>query len=126
MKSAGFGKYVVNALVAAAAGRVTGILRTELEDAKLEMQEKAKGIGIGAALVGAATGFLFFATAVLVAAGVIGLAQVWPAWLAALTVGGGLLLIAGILIAVGMAKINKNKNLKPERAINNLSKFFAR
>jgi hypothetical protein len=126
MKSTGFGKYVVNALVAAAAGRVTGILRTELEDAKLEMQETAKGIGIGAALVGAATGFLFFATAVIVAAGVIGLAQVWPAWLAALTVGGGLLLIAGILIGVGMAKINKNKNLKPERAINNLGKFFAR
>lgn len=126
MKSAGFGKYVVNALVAAAAGRVTGIIRTEIADAKIEMQAKAKGMGIGAALVGAALGFLFFATAVLLAAGVIGLAQVWPAWLAALTVGGGLLLIAGILIGVGVAKINKNKNLKPERAIANLNKFFAR
>jgi len=124
--AAGFGKYVVNALVGATAGRVTGILRAELEEAKLEVQEKAKGLGIGAALVAVATSFLFFATGVFLAAAVIGLAQVWPAWLAALVVGGALLLIAGIFIAVGVAKINKNKNLKPERAITNLSKFFAR
>lgn len=126
MNSAGFGKYVVNALMAAAAGRVSGILRAELEDAKQEVQDKAKGIGIGAALVAAATGFLFFASLVLLAAAVIGLAEVWPAWLAALTIGGGLLLIAAILIAIGAAKINKNKNLKPERAIANLNKYFAR
>lgn len=124
--ASGFGKYLVNALVGATAGRVTGILRAELEDAKLEVQAKAKGLGIGAALVAVATTFLFFATGVFLAAAVIGLAQVWPAWLAALVVGGALLLIAGIFVAIGVAKINKNKNLKPERAITNLSKFFAR
>jgi hypothetical protein len=122
----GFGKYVVNALVAATAGRVTGILRSELEDAKKEMQTKAKGLGIGVALIAAATTFLFFATAVLLTAAVLGLAEVWPAWLAALVVGGAILLIAGILIAIGAAKINKNKDLRPERAIAHLTKFFAR
>jgi|GEM_PF-1481675 len=126
MNSAGFGKYVVNALVGAAAGRVSGILRSELEDAKLEMQTKAKGLGIGAGLVAAAASFLFLATGVFLAAAVIGLAQVWPAWLAALVVAGALLLIAGIFIGAGVSKINKNKDLKPERAITNLSKFFAR
>lgn len=126
MSSAGFGKYIVNALVAATAGRVTGILRNELEDAKLEMQTKAKGLGIGAALVGVALTFMFFATGVFLTAAVIGLAQVWPAWLAALVVGGALILIAGIFVAVGAAKINKNKDLKPERAIAHLTKFFAR
>jgi VIT1/CCC1 family predicted Fe2+/Mn2+ transporter len=124
--AAGFGKYVVNALVAATAGRVTGILRSELEDAKEEMQTKAKGLGIGAALVAVATTFLFFATGVLLTAAVIGLAQVWPAWLAALVVGGALLIIAGIFIAAGASKINKNKDLRPERAIAHLTKFFAR
>jgi uncharacterized membrane-anchored protein YitT (DUF2179 family) len=122
----GFGKYVVNALVAATAGRVTGILRSELEDAKQEMQAKAKGLGIGAALVAVAMSFLFFATAVLLTAAVLGLAQVWPAWLAALVIGGALLLIAGLFIAIGAAKINKNKDLRPERAIAHLTKFFAR
>ncbi|NYI40186.1 phage holin family protein [Demequina lutea] len=124
--AAGFGKYVVNALVAATAGRVTGILRGELEDAKVEMQTKAKGLGIGAALVAVATTFLFFAIAVFLTAAVLGLAQVWPAWLAALVVGGTLLVIAGIFIAIGAAKINKNKDLRPERAIAHLTKFFAR
>ena len=126
MKSAGFGKYVVNALVAATAGRVTGILRSELEDAKVEMQTKAKGLGIGAAFLGMAMAFLFFASGVLLAAAVMGLAQVWPAWLAALVVGGSILVFAGIFIAIGAAKINKNKDLRPERAIAHLSKFFAR
>lgn len=126
MKSGGFGKYVVNALVAATAGRVTGILRSELEDAKLEMQDKAKGLGIGAAFVAVAMTFMFFATGVFLTAAVIGLSNVWPAWLAALAVGGAILVIAGIFIAIGAAKINKNKDLRPERAIAQLSKFFAR
>lgn len=121
-----FGKYVVNALVAATAGRVTGILRSELEDAKREMQTKAKGLGIGVAFIAVATTFLFFATAVLLTAAVLGLAQAWPAWLAALVVGGAILLIAGILIAIGAAQIKKNKDLRPERAIAHLTKFFAR
>ena len=124
MKTGGFGKYLVNALVAAFAGQAVGILRTELDDAKTEMQEKAKGIGIGVGLVAAATSFLFFSLAVFLAAAVIGLAQVWPAWLAALVVGGGLLLIAGILIGVGVSKIKENKDLKPERAITSLRRYF--
>ena len=126
MNSGGFGKYIVNALVAATAGRVTGILRNEFEDAKEEMATKAKGLGIGAAFVAVAAVFMFFATGVLLTAGVIGLAQVWPAWLAALVIGGGILLIAGVLVAIGAAKINENKDLRPERAIASLTKFFAR
>lgn len=126
MVSGGFGKYVVNALVAATAGRVTGMLRAEYEDAKLEIQTKAKGLGIGAALIAVAAVFLFFSTGVLLTAGIMGLAEVWPAWLAALTVGGGILVIAGILISIGAYKINKNKDLRPERAMAQLNKFFAR
>lgn len=124
MKTAGFGKYLVNALVAAVAGQAVGIVRTEIDDAKTEMQAKAKNIGVGVGLVAGAASFLFFATGVFLAAAVIGLAQVWPAWLAALVVGGGLLVIGGILVAIGAAKINKNKDLKPERAITNLRRYF--
>lgn len=125
MNTARFGKYLVNALVAAVAGQAVGIMRTELDDAKTEVQQKAKGIGIGVALVAGAASFLFFATVALLAAAVIGLAQVWPAWLAALVVGGSLLLIGGLLVAIGASKINKNKDLKPARAIKNLRRYFA-
>ena len=125
MNTANFGKYLVNALVTAAAGRAAGILRTELEDAKVEVQEKAKGLGIGAAIIAAAGAFLFFATGILLAAAVLGLAEVWPAWLAALVIGGVVVLIAGILIAIASSMIKKNKDLKPERAITNLRRYFA-
>ncbi len=124
MKTGGFGKYLVNALVAAFAGQAVGILRTELDEAKTEMQEKAKGIGIGVGLVVAAASFLFFALGVFLAAAVIGLAQVWPAWLAALVVGGALLLVAGILVGIGASKVKQNKDLKPERAITSLRRYF--
>ncbi len=124
MNTARFGKYLVNAVVAAVAGQAVGIMRTELDDAKTEMQNKAKGIGIGVGLVAGAASFLFFALGLLLTAGVVGLANVWPAWLAALVMGGGLLLIGGILIAIGAAYIKKNKDLKPERAITNLRRYF--
>ncbi len=125
MNTARFGKYLVNALVAAVAGQAVGIMRTEIDDAKTEMVQKAKGIGIGVGLVAGAASFLFFATGTFLVAAVLGLAEVWPAWLAALVVGGALLLIGGLLVAIGAAKINKNKDLKPERAIKNLRRYFA-
>ena len=125
MNTARFGKYLVNAVVAAVAGQAVGIMRIELDDAKTEMQNKAKGIGIGVGLVAAAASFLFFALGVFLAAAVIGLANVWPAWLAALVVGGGLLLIGGVLVAIGASKIKNNKDLKPERAITHLRRYFA-
>ena len=124
MNTAGCAKYLVNGLVTAVAGRAVGILRTELDDAKHEVQEKAKGIGIGVAVIVGAATFIFFAMGVLLTAAVLGLAQVWPAWLAALVIGGTLLVIALILIAVGVAKINKNKDLKPTRAMTTLRGYF--
>ena len=125
MNTARFGKYLVNAVVAAVAGQAVGIMRTELDDAKTEMQDKAKGIGIGVGLMVGAASFFFFALGVFLAAAVMGLAEVWPAWLAALVVGGGLLLIGALLVAIGAFMVKKNKDLKPERAITNLRRYFA-
>ena len=126
MFRASFGKYLGNALVAAVAGRAATIVRTEVEDAKQEIQTKAKGLGVGAVLIGIASAFALLAFVLMMVAAVVGLANVWPLWLAALVIGGGLLLIAAILIGAGMSTINKNKNLKPERAIANLDRYFGR
>ena len=124
MKSGGFGKYVLNTLVTLVAGRAMGVVREELDEAKQEIQEKAKGLAVGVAVLGAAAVLMFFTTGVLLAAAVLGLATGWPAWLSALVIGGGALLIALILLGVGVSAINRNKNLKPERAIRNLRRYF--
>ncbi len=115
-----FGRYFVNAIVAGLIGRISGVVKTEVARAKQEIAEKLKGIGIGVGLMVAASFFGFFALGVLVAAAVLGLAEVWPAWLAALTVGGALLLILLILVGIGASLIKKNKDLKPQQAIDNI------
>lgn len=123
MNPAGIGKYLLNAVVTMVAGRAAAILQDGLTEAKEEVQEKLKGLGVGLAVVAVAGSILFISAAVLLSAAVMGLATVWPAWLAALTIGGGFLLIALILIAIGASKINKNKDLRPEKAIANLRKY---
>ncbi len=115
-----FGRYFVNAIVAGLIGRITGVVKTEVARAKEEIAQKLKGIGIGVGLMVAASFFGFFALGVLVAAAVLGLAEVWPAWLAALTVGGALLLILLILVGIGSSLIKRNKDLKPQQAIDNI------
>lgn len=122
--NSGIPKYLINGLLTAAAGRATGILKAELESAKQELAKKAKGLGIGIGFVVAASSFMGVAFAILVTAGVLGLATVWPAWLAALVIGGGVLLVGLILVAIGAGLINKNKDLKPEKAINNLRAYL--
>ncbi len=123
MNPAGIGKYLLNAAVTMVAGRAAAILQDGLTEAKEEVQEKLKGLGVGLALVAVAGSILFISAAVLLSAAVLGLATVWPAWLAALTIGGGFLLVSLILIAIGASKINKNKDLRPEKAIANLRKY---
>lgn len=124
MKTGGFGKYLLNTAVSMVAGRALGVVREELEEAKEEVQAKAKGIGIGIGVIAGAATLLFFTLGVLLAAAVLGLATVWPAWLAALVIGGALLVIALILLGIGVSTINRNKDLKPERAIRNLRRYF--
>lgn len=124
MSGAGFGRTITNAIVAGLMGSALGVLKTELEHAKAEVQTKLKGIGTGIVLLGIAAAFGLFAFGVLVAAGVIALALVWDAWLAALVVGGGLLLFVLIFALAGAAKIKKNKNLMPDRAIKNIKHLF--
>lgn len=124
MNTAGFGKYVLNTVVTMIAGRTLNVVRDELDEAKHEIQEKAKNVGAGIGIIAGALTVLFFMVGVLLSAAVLGLATVWPAWLAALVVSGALLVIFLILLGVGTSKIKKNKDLRPERAISNLRKHF--
>lgn len=115
-----FGRYFVNAIVAGLVGRIVGVIKTEYERAKQETAEKLKGIGIGIGLLVAAGAIGFFLLGVLITAAILGLATVWPAWLAALTVAGAMLLIILILAGIGASMIKKNKDLKPQQSIDNI------
>jgi hypothetical protein len=98
------------------------LVRGEIESLKQELIGKLKlaGIGIGL-LVGAAT-FAFFAVLVLIAAAVLGLATVLPAWAAALIIGGGILLIAVILALIGISSLKKGVPPAPTETIKSIKK----
>jgi membrane protein implicated in regulation of membrane protease activity len=97
------------------------LVRAEIEQFKQEMIDKAKHAGVGVGLLVAAATLLFLMLAVFIAAAILGLATVLPAWAAALIVGGILLVIAAILIAVGVAQLKKG-NPTPTQTIESVQK----
>lgn len=122
----GIAKNLVEALVGALAGRVLTMLKVEVEHAKAEVQEKAQGLATGLAVLAVGAVFAFFAVGVLLVAAVVGLSYLVPLWAAALIVGGALALISLILSLAGKAKVDKNKNLMPDKAIANIKGLLGR
>ena len=97
--------------------QVSRLVRQEMQLAKLELAEKGKRTGVGAGLIGGGGLFAVYGIAVLVAAAALGLAVVWPAWLAALVVALLLLLIAGLLALVGQRQVKKGMPPVPTDAV---------
>lgn len=124
MVTSKIGRIVFEAVMASVVGKTTAMLRGELEKAKEETVAKLKGIAIGVGLIAFGLAVSFFALGILIAAAVMGLAQAWPAWLSALVIGGGLVLVTLILVLVGVSRIKKNKDLAPTDTINSLKKSF--
>ncbi len=98
----------------------TDLVRGEIEALKKELVDKAKHAGVGIGLIAVAGSFAFFALGVLIAAAVIGLSQVLPAWAAALIVAGVLLLIAAILVAIGVQQIKAGTPPTPTKTIDSI------
>ena len=94
-------------LIADVPALIVQLFRDELENLKLEITKKVKGVAVGAALLAVAATFAFLMLIMLLIAAVFALAQVLPAWAAALIVAGGLLLIAVILVLVGLAQFKR-------------------
>lgn len=74
---------------------------------KAEMAAKAKAAGVGAGLLVGALVFLYFAVGVLIAAAVCAFALVVAPWLAALIVGGILIVIAVIMALIGRSSLKR-------------------
>lgn len=96
---------------------LTALLKAELDSLKKELATKAKHAGVGIGMFVVAAGLLFFALGVLVAAAVLGLAVVLPAWLAALIVAVALLVIAGLLVLLGVSSLKRMNGVAPTKTI---------
>jgi O-antigen ligase len=83
------------------------LVRIEFEELKREMGRKLKKLGLGALLISIAATLGLFLMGTLIAAAILGLALIMPAWLAALVVSGGLLILMIILLAAGVSTFKK-------------------
>jgi hypothetical protein len=92
-------------LISRATQQLSTLVRDELALARIELAHKGKRMGVGAGLFGGAGALSGYGIGLLIVAAVLGLAIVWPAWLAALAVGVGVLAIAGVLTLAGRRQI---------------------
>jgi hypothetical protein len=104
-------------LVGQLSEQLTTLVRNEVRLAQAEVTQKAKSLGVGAGLFGGAGLTAFFGLAVLISAVVLGLAEVLPAWLAALVVAVILFAVAGVLALVGKKDVEEASPPLPSQAI---------
>jgi hypothetical protein len=97
--------------------QISRLVRDEARLAQVEVTQKAKKLGIGAGLFGGAGLMAFFGLAVLISAAVLGLAEVLPAWLAAVIVAVVLFAIAGVLALAGKKDVAQASPPVPTQAI---------
>jgi amino acid transporter len=100
--------------------RITRLVRSEIQLAKLEVTTKIKAAGVGAGMLAVAAFFALVAFAVLVAAAIMGLANVVPDWLAAIIVAVVFLILAGVLAYLGVKKLKKGIPPVPEDSIDSV------
>jgi Putative Actinobacterial Holin-X, holin superfamily III len=86
---------------------VRNLVIAEVDSAKGWVKRTAKDAGIGAGWIVAALFFLFWSVAAFGAFVIIGLSSWWPAWLSALVVFVGLVLIALVLALLGVLRFRK-------------------
>lgn len=101
------------------------LIRDEIALAKVELGERAKRVGVGAGLFGAAGVLAWFGFGTLVAAAVLALALVLPAWAAALIVAAVLFAGAGVAGLHGRSQVADGTPPVPEAAIRSVKADIA-
>ncbi|ONM47949.1 phage holin family protein [Nocardia donostiensis] len=110
----------VTELVEDATSQLTRLVRDEIQLARLEMQDKTKGVAKGAGMAGAGGLLAFYGGAALVAAAVLALALVLPDWAAALIVGAVLLLLGAGLALLGKKNVSAAGPPVPQHAVDDV------
>ena len=95
------------------------LIRQEMALLKAELHEKFSRVGQGATALGAGALIAYSGWLVLLAAAVLGLATVLPAWLAALIVALVALAIGGALVYIGKSRFDADA-LMPQRTLRSL------
>jgi len=112
--SAGASDASTSELVRQAADQISRLVRDELALARAEMTEKGKQVGLGAGLLGGGGLVVLYGVAALLVAVVLGLAEVMPAWLAALIVALALFAAAAVMAVLGRRKVEQATPLIPK------------
>ena len=97
--------------------QISRLVKDELQLARLELAEKGRRVGVGAGLAGVGALSALYGVAALLAAIVLGLATVWPPWLAALVVAAVLLVTAGALTLLARAQLKRATPPVPEETV---------
>jgi hypothetical protein len=100
----------IGELFAELAGETSTLVRQEMQLAKTELSQKATEAATDAAWVGAGGALLHAGLLALVAAAIIGLGQIVPAWVSALVIG---LVVAGVGYLLVKKGLDAFKRLDP-------------
>ncbi|GAA3466674.1 phage holin family protein [Nonomuraea roseola] len=104
-------------LVSDLSAQLSQLVRSEMRLARLELAEKGKRAGFGAGLFGGAGLMAFYGGAALVAAVILLLTSVLPAWAAAAIVAAALFVLAAVLGLIGKNQVKQATPPTPEAAI---------
>ncbi len=107
----------LGSLISSLPGLVTDLLKAEFANLQREIVGKLKAIGIGVAFFVVAAVLAFFMLGVLLAAAVLGFATIMPAWAAALTVAGIILVAIIVLVLIGVNRLKHGVPPAPTETI---------
>jgi hypothetical protein len=107
----------LGAAARAVSDRISSIVRLEIQLAVTELKRKALALGLGIGLLLGAGLFGLFALGFAFLTAAAALATVVSTWLALLIVAGGLFLLAGLLVLLGVGRLQKATPPLPEQAI---------
>jgi uncharacterized membrane protein YqjE len=97
-----------------------GLVRAEVSLARAELEEKARRLAAGGALVGAAAVLGVVALGALTATAIIALSNVVSTWLAALIVTVVVGVLAGILLLVGIKLLRRGVPPAPTESVDQM------
>jgi Putative Actinobacterial Holin-X, holin superfamily III len=111
------GRPRVGAAAKQVADHAKALVGLEMELASLELKQKLGSLGLGLGLLAAAAILGLYALGFLFATAAAGLATFLPTWLALLFVTLFLLLVAAVLAAVGVGRVQRGTPPVPQQAI---------
>jgi membrane protein implicated in regulation of membrane protease activity len=104
---------------------VPRLVREELALAKAELGQKGKAAGAGAGLLGGGGLIAFYGVGAVMAAAILGLAEVLPGWAAALIVAAAAFMLAALLALIGRKRVGRATPPVPEQAIDGVKQDVA-